>query len=65
MLAVINADMTFDIEEPQRLAAAGNSVLGQGLAELGGALEGGEASQFASEGFDLRGVIPCFLEASY
>jgi hypothetical protein len=54
---VIDADMTIDIEEPQRLAAAGDPVLSQGLAELGSPLQGGQASQLTPEGFDFGGAI--------
>ena len=53
VLAMVNPHVTVNVEETQRLAARGDPLLGQSLAELGGASGGGQTSQFAPQRFDF------------
>lgn len=57
VLAMISAHMAVDVEESHRLATPLNAVLGQGLAELGGAFEEGQPREFAPERFNFRSPI--------
>ena len=59
VLPVINPHVAVGVEETQSRSAQGDPLLGQGLAELGGASGGRQASQFAPQRFDFgRPVQP-------
>ena len=57
VFAVIHPHVAIKVEKAQGRSAQGDPLLGQSLAELSGASGGGQARQFAAQGFDFRRPI--------
>ena len=56
-LAVIDADVAIDVQEPHGGTALRDAMAGQGAAELGGTPHGGQPAQLAAQRLDLGGAV--------
>ena len=57
VFAGVNPHVPVNVEEPQSVAMRGDPLLGQSLAELGGASGRSQARQLAPQRFDFRRPI--------